>query len=235
MERMQPLVKQPTESALAIRCYWGQHTRVISKQGHTLLRASHRCCGRAGSKGVALKQRMQGFGLEEPSTDGTRLPFNSLAYFLLEGAITQICFYIFMFDLRIPTGDSVSFPFWFFHVFQPTPVHDLSICFSVSRPHTQVPLLYTFALSKWKRTQWVKFLSESCWRWKGYTHKPYHQLTWKVYLHFFCTRIPSHLPHFKSMVCTSSFNRKFNVTNHYIFYCGKDRGSTWKSTFPFSR
>lgn len=70
MERMQPLVKQPTESALAIRCYWGQHTRVISKQGHTLLRASHRCCGRAGSKGVALKQRMQGFGLEEPSTDG---------------------------------------------------------------------------------------------------------------------------------------------------------------------
>lgn len=36
----------------------------------------------------------------------------------------------------------------------------------------QVPSLYTFALSKWKHTEWVKSLFKSCWRPKGHPREP---------------------------------------------------------------
>lgn len=42
---------------------------------------------------------------------------------------------------------------------------------------------------------------------------------WKFYFHFFCKRIPAHLPHFRSMLYAISLNRKFKVIHHFFYYC----------------
>lgn len=56
--------------------------------------------------------------------------------------------FIFMLDFRIPTGDSVFFPFWFLMSLHPVPSTS-----AVSVSKSAGPSLYTFALTKWKHSE----------------------------------------------------------------------------------
>lgn len=102
---------------------------------------------------------------------------------------------------------------------------------SVSRPavHTGSLTLLICSQRVETHTQWVTFL------FKLLKVKGIHPQNLLVYveslLSFFGTRIPSHLPHFKSMLRTISLNRKFYIS----FTTARAGGSIRKRTFPLSR
>lgn len=180
-----------------------------------------------GSKRMSVKQNSHRFGLENTGTDvrAAALKFPGLfspgrsyhsdlvSYSCLTSEFPLGIQFSFLFGFSCPSTHCLPQPRYLFL-------------------NQQVPSLYTFALGKWKHTEWVRSLFKSRWRPKGHHGN---QSAWKVYFHLFGTRIPSHLPHLRSMLGTFSLNRKFNVTNHYIFHYCKDRWLYGKETFPFSR
>lgn len=70
-----------------------------------------------------------GFRLETRVQMFMWLPLNSLAYVVLEGTYRWLrSGFIFVFDLGIPTAESLLSSLAF-RVFQPTPFHNRRICF----------------------------------------------------------------------------------------------------------
>lgn len=104
--------KQPM-SMFAIRYYLRQHTEWLQSWG------THHVEG-AGSKRMSVKHSTHRFRLENRHRCACGCPEIPWHIFSWKELSLRSGF-IFMLDFRIPTGDSVFFPFWFLMSFDPLP------------------------------------------------------------------------------------------------------------------